>query len=420
MAESPAIGGICMADHRRKDRKDKAACPPTSVGRKSKLRTLVLPMLVVAVLAAAAYLVFFSQGQSVGHSKAGHRTVSQLMALSDAELEKVDLVEMNIAVAREIPGLEGLDYDHYREIVDVWAEEFLRWLPTVEHGFRENPAKYKDDIHFFHLGMLAQFLSHNVGIAYIEEQKQAQVVDRKAGKKTEILYTDPGHLLLHGLIDSKRGTCGTMPTLHVAMARRLGWPVGLACTNSHFVSRYDDGKVVYNIEATCTEGGFSEGSDKQYMEIEGVSQKAIACGSDLRKLSGREMLGVFIAARARYYNDIGKTELATRDYALAFTQMPNNRKVYLGLVGNLMDTGERLFAVNELGHPVSLATYLSDRYPSRSASVRIPEPPMRRYDPTLDVDRINAINRANRERMMQQPSVPQPAMPGGAYPQANR
>jgi hypothetical protein len=154
---------------------------------------------------------------------------------------------MNIAVARDIPGLEELDYDQYREIVNGWTDQFRHWLPTVEHGFREAPQKYKNDVNFFRLGMLAQFLDQRVGVAYVEEQKEVQLEGKKSGKKVEVLYTDPGHLLLHGLIDTKRGTCGTMPALHVAIGRRLGWPVALACANSHYVCRYDDGEVVYNI-----------------------------------------------------------------------------------------------------------------------------------------------------------------------------
>jgi len=303
-----------------------------------KLGLYVLVFAFGAMLTAACLFIYSRTGESSGifgrplatRADAGKRTVADLMALSDAELEKVDILEMNIAVAREIPGLENLDYGHYRKVVDAWTDRFRRWLPTVEHAFYEAPDKYKNDIHFFHLGMLAQFLDQQVGIAYVEEQKQTQLEARKSGRKTEVLYTDPGHLLLHGLIDTKRGTCGTMATLHVTLGRLLGWPVALACVNSHYVCRYDDGKVAYSIEATDTgRGGFAEGSDQDYMEKEGVSPKAVACGSDLKKLSAREMLGIFIAARARHFADTGRTALAARDYALAFTQMPNNRKIYI-------------------------------------------------------------------------------------------
>ena len=333
-----------------------------------------------------------------------------MTALSDAELEQVDIVEMNIAVAREIPGLEGLDYDKYRRTVDGWTEQFRLWLPTVEHAFHQAPGKYRSDINFFRLGMLAQFLDQQIGVAYVEQQKRTQVEARKTGRKAEALYTDPGHLLLHGLIDTKRGTCGTMPALHVAIARRLGWPVGLACAKSHYVCRYDDGKVVYNIEATDTgRGGFAEGSDKDYIAKEGVSRKAVAVGSDLRKLTAREMLGVFVQARARHFADTGKIDLAARDYALAHTLFPNSRKVYMGLVDNLLPVGEKLFARNEHGHPASLAAYLAGRY-----RPRVTGPAGRsvyQRDPIAEVERLNAINRRNMQRLMRTPKPPRPHRP---------
>ncbi|MFP4140769.1 MAG: transglutaminase family protein [Phycisphaerae bacterium] len=343
---------------------------------------------------------------------AGHRSVADLMALSDAELEQVDVVEMNIAVAREIPGLEDLDYNKYRQIVDAWTAQFRAWLPTVEHAYYERPDYFKKDINFFRLGMLTQFLDQTVGVCYVEEQRQAQVDARKAGCKAEVAYTDPRHLLLHGLIDTKRGTCGTMPALHVAIARRMGWPVGLACAESHYVCRYDDGKTVYNIEATDTgRGGFAAGSDQDYIEKEGVSRKAIAVGSDLRKLTAREMLGVFVQARARHFADTGKVALAARDYALAHTMFPNSRKVYIGLVGNLLPVGEKLFARSEDGHPMSLAAYLSGQYAPRSSNTGLARSPIYQHDPVLEAERINAINQANMRRMMQPPMAPQPHQP---------
>lgn len=393
---------------------------PVKTDRKTLLNYL-LTFAFGAVIAAGVVLLI-TQGDAGGvnsnsslHSSsgvAGHRSVADLMALPDSELEHVDIVEMNIAVAREIPGLESLDYAKYRQIVDAWTAQFRAWLPTVEHAYYERPEYFKNDINFFRLGMLAQFLDQTVGIRYVEGQKQAQVEARKAGRKAEVAYTDPGHLLLHGLIDTKRGTCGTMPALHVAIARRIGWPVGLACADSHYVCRYDDGQRVYNIEATDTgRGGFAESSDQDYIETEGVSRKAIAVGSDLCKLTAREMLGVFVQARARHYADTGKVDLAARDYALAHTMFPNSRKVYIGLVGNLLPVGEKLFVQNELGHPMSLASFLSGQYTPRRSEAGLAGAPIYQPDPFLEAERINAINQANMRRMMQPPMPPQPYQP---------
>lgn len=345
-------------------------------------------------------------------ARVGHRTVAQLAALTDDELEQVDIVEMNIAVAREIPGLEHLDYDKYRCIVDAWTDQFRAWVPTVEHASHEDPGKYHNDINFFRLGMLAQFLDQTVGVRYNEQEKQAQVEGRKSGRKAQIAYTNPADLLLYGLIDTKRGTCVTMPTLHVAIGRRMGWPVGLACADSHYVCRYDDGKCVYNIETTDTgRGGFATGSDQDYIEKEGVSRKAIAVGSDLRKLTAREMLGVFVQARGRHYADTGKMDLAARDYALASTLFPRSRKIYLGLVDTLIPVGEKLFTRDELGHPMSLAAYLGGRYAPCGNDTGLGRSPIYRPDPFADVQRLNEINRRNMQPMMQPPTVPQPYHP---------
>jgi len=382
----------------------------------------------LGAMSAAPALLLFSQGsrnpatlERLQAGTPGRRTVARLAALPDAQLEQVDLVEMSIAVAREIPGLEKLDYERYRQIVDGWTAGFRRWLPTVEQAFQERPEYFHSDINFFRLGMLAQFLDEQVGIAYVEEQKQAQIEERKTGKKAEALYTEPGHLLLHGLIDSKRGTCGTMPTLHVAIGRRLGWPVGLACAESHYVCRYDDGKAAYNIEATDTgRGGFAAGSDEDYVKKQGVSRKAIALGSDLRKLTAREMLGVFVQARGRHFADTGKFDRAARDYALAHTLFPKSRKVYVGLVGSLLPVGEKLFMRGEHGHPVSLAAYLTSRYQPRVVRSGGPaRRPAFRRDPIAELDRINAENRAAMRRLMQPPVPPQaqqPSAPGAPQP----
>ena len=102
-------------------------------------------------------------------------------------------------------GAESINYNHYREIVDAWTDQFSRWLASSEYEFRKTPYKWKNDIDFFRLGMLAQFLDQGIGIAYNQEQKYVKA----------IRYKNLTDLFIHGLINTKRGTCGTMPTLYV-------------------------------------------------------------------------------------------------------------------------------------------------------------------------------------------------------------
>jgi len=129
---------------------------------------------------------------------------------------------------------------------------------------------------------------------------------------------------------------------------------------------------------------------------------------------------VFVQARARHYADTGKAIRAARDYALAHTLFPNSRKIYVGLAGNLVAAGERLFAPNEHGHPASLGAYLAGRYLSpgtrtgAAGSGRTARP-----DPLAELERVTELNRRNMQRLRRQPTRPQPyrpALPGAVQP----
>lgn len=345
----------------------------------------------------------------------GPRTVWQLLALSDAELERVDVVELNLAVAREIPGLEDLDIPKYQRIVDTWAAAIRHEMPAGEIAFHKTPEKWQNDIRFFRLGVMSGYLDQSLGIAYIDEQKQAQIEARKQGRMAEVLYTNPSDLFLHGLIDTKRGTCGSMPALHVALGRRLGWPVSLSPVASHTVCRFDDGQVVYNIETTHTDQGgmFSAGTDEDYIKEFKIPRRAIAHGSDLHSMTARQMLGYFIMMRGRHYADTGRYDLADQDYALARSLLPNHRVLLMSSMDAAIRRSGRLFTPNEQGHPIGLAMWLNAQLQPHQASGHA------EMDARIaEVERINA---ANQRRFMNPvaPGIHQPNDPHAGWPKPN-
>jgi hypothetical protein len=143
----------------------------------------------------------------------------------------------------------------------------------------------------------------------------------------------------------------------------MGWPVSLACARSHLLSRFDDGEVIHNIEATSTHpGAFASDPDECYIERFKLPKRAIECGSDLRKLTAREMIGVFLALRGRHYCDTSQTRLADLDFSLSRVLFPNHRRTYVAAMLPMIQHGADLFDANEVGHPNSLFEDLAPHF----------------------------------------------------------
>lgn len=277
----------------------------------------------------------------------------RLLACSDSELARVDPLVMNLLVAISIPSLAELDIPRYEKLADQWAEDVRRRLPSAERVFRQTPQDWKNDVNFFRLGVLCGYLEHEAGIAYNESQRTSAAV----------YYTDPSDLFLNGVMDTRRGTCGNMAALHVAISRRLGWPVSLACVGSHYICRYDDGTVTHNIEATqAGYGGFKSDPDSYLIERYELPPKAISSGSDLRAVNPREMLGIFLGFRGRHMRGTCRWDEAERDYLLARHLFPSNRRLYLDSTALAVERSVRLFEMGEMGSPQSLADWLKTQY----------------------------------------------------------
>jgi len=206
-------------------------------------------------------------------------------------------------------------------------------------------------------------------------------------------------LVMCGLIDEREGTCGNMPALHVAICRRLGWPVSLATVAVHSVCRYDDGEVVYNIETTDTDHGgmVAAATDEQLLTRFNLPPRATTQGSDLKRMTAREMLGFFISLRARHFADTDRMDLADRDYALARSLLPNHRRTYLASMDTVLTTGHRLFEPQEVGHPFGLSQHLNRVFARESSGDRNSR--MAVLSGIDDIERMNQVNRANQQRL---------------------
>jgi hypothetical protein len=85
-----------------------------------------------------------------------------------------------------------------------------------------------------------------------------------------------------------------------------------------------------------------------------LPQKAVQCGSELRRLTAREMIGAFLSSRGRHHTDIRKPNLADLDYSLSRHLFPNHRRTHMRAVATLVRHGNSLFEPDEVGHMNSL------------------------------------------------------------------
>ena len=261
----------------------------------------------------------------------------QLLSLSNTELGRTDPVVLNLCVASAIPSLAGLDIPRYRGLVDGWAGEVAARVREDEPIFHRDPNAWRNDINFFRLVVLCQYIECELGVQYREDQRDAK----------SVRYTDPSDLFLNGVIDTRRGTCGNMAALHLAIGWRLGWPVSLAAARAHLFLRYDDGLVRHNVEATqAGYGGMSAPTDEEMIQRYRLPPEAVTSGSDLRAVTPRELLGIFVGLRGRHFRDCGDYARAESDFLLARWLFPTSRDLYASGTGVSVRCGMKLF------HPV--------------------------------------------------------------------
>jgi|GEM_PF-2108232 len=107
---------------------------------------------------------------------------------------------------------------------------------------------------------------------------------------------------LNHVLDTRRGTCYTLPMLYMAVARRLGYPIHPVEVPGHLFLRYLVSNLKnHNIEVT-TQGAFC--TDKSYVENFSVPPKAIRIGGYMRSLSMREYMAELILTNAMNYNEM--------------------------------------------------------------------------------------------------------------------
>jgi hypothetical protein len=259
-----------------------------------------------------------------------------LVAMSDAELEAMDPLVMNIVVAKELPELAKIDIGEYSRIVDGWAVRIGKGLAATERA-ESGTELYKHDPDLWRAGGMAISLAGpSVGISYTRDVNLSNHAD----------------LFVPGLIDTRRGTCSNLPVVFMAVGYRLGWPIKAVVASDHMWCRWDDGKKRFNLEATSNtsdgqQGTFSSPPDDAYRADFKIPPMAEAVRSDLVTLTARQTLGVYLQQRAGYWRAKGKLSNAESDLHLALHCFPENRDIFRALLAAMDERAKELFTPEE-------------------------------------------------------------------------
>jgi len=359
---------------------------------------LGLGLVAVATIAAAHYLPGFTGDkpastatvptvptpQPIPPTVQKAFTLDKLLAMTPEELKDVDIAEMNLLCATGMPGAENLDIAKCMARLDEWAAMVKFDTERHLYKFRQDPADYENSEGYFRMLSLISVLQLDLGVHYNPDRIR------------DIDFSRSQDLFVHGMIDSDNGgTCVSMPVIYTAVARRLGYPVKLVLTKAHVFCRWDAPGDRINIEGS-SRGMHSYPDDYYKTWPIPSSDWEVKANGYLVSLSPAEELACFLASRGHCLDANNRLKEALDAYTAAHRFAPKD-PAYLAWA---RETEAKL-------NPA-----LARRRPAVTRLPRIYRPP----DPMAELERINAINRANLQGF--QPPVPygprpyQPPQPG--------
>lgn len=194
------------------------------------------------------------------------KEIDKLLSLPE---KKIDIGTASLILAKEI--YPNLDIKVYSAKIDAMVEG----VRIITKG-STNPD--------YRIRVLNTYLYKIAGIKYDLSDPYAEKLENR---------------YLNGILDTKKGSCVTMPLLYLTIAQRLGYPVYPVGLPWHLILRYADSKLkMQNIEAT---GGGGYVSDEEYIQVLQISDRSIKSGAYLRTMTYREFLADLVAQNGIYW-----------------------------------------------------------------------------------------------------------------------
>lgn len=257
------------------------------------------------------------------------KSLEELLALPDSQLENCDIALMDLLCAQGLSGAEGLNISNCLPVLDQWAEHIRAETSRNFHRYRDNPADFYNSEGYFRMLMMAVVMYEDFGIRY----NPNRITLPGKVDPNDSFFANSQDIFLNGLIEGQRmGTCSSMPVLYIAIGRRLGYPLKLVTTKAHLFVRWDSAADYFDVEATGK--GMNRYDDEHFKQWPfPVSEAEIRTEGFLKSLTASEELAVFLSLRGNCLKESGRLKEVAECYANASRLAPT-WNAYRALLAN--------------------------------------------------------------------------------------
>ncbi|MDP3921257.1 MAG: tetratricopeptide repeat protein [Candidatus Omnitrophota bacterium] len=150
---------------------------------------------------------------------------------------------------------------------------------------------------------------------------------------------EAGSLLIHSIMDRRKGYCLGLSILYLSLAAQIGLPLSGVVVPGHFFVRYDKDGRRFNIEVT--QHGVLRDDDSYRQEFSVYETNSYY----LKSLTTRELLGIYMDNAALAFNQQGRPDLALPLYRGAIALNPRfaqTRVNYANTLARLDDLSSAL------------------------------------------------------------------------------
>ncbi|MGC3969794.1 MAG: transglutaminase family protein [Pirellulales bacterium] len=167
---------------------------------------------------------------------------------TSVDLQADDCARWNFELAADLPGGETIDVDACCRQLDAWTNRVRHETQRLLPCFDRDRSRFDNSRARFHLMAMVTVLQRDLGVRYAPACMTGDYDAR-----------DCRPWFIHGLLSGRGGTCVSLPMLYLAVGRRLGYPLFLCESASHFFVRWDGEDERLNVE--CTSLGYRKDAE---------------------------------------------------------------------------------------------------------------------------------------------------------------